>query len=88
LIGGAECARTVGGVAVERVERNPELDAVVARVRRHAAETGELGRYRSGRYRSQVPPEVADAVLELLRDGTYAAAVASIVADDPDLGGD
>jgi hypothetical protein len=55
-------------------------------VRRDAAQTGELGRSGSGRYRSQVPPEVADAVLELLRDGTYAAAFASIVADDPDLG--
>jgi hypothetical protein len=64
------------------------LDEVVARARRRVAETGELERSRPGRYRSPVPPEVANAVLELLRDGTYAAAVASVVADDPDLGDD
>jgi hypothetical protein len=71
---------------VDPLELNPELDEVVARARRRVAETGELARSRSGRDRSPVPPEVADAVLELLRDGTYAAAVASVVADDPDLG--
>jgi hypothetical protein len=46
--------------------------------------SGEL-QARPGPYRSPVPPEAADAVLELLRDGTYAAAVARVVAEDPDL---
>jgi hypothetical protein len=73
-------------VAVDPLALNPELDEVVARARRRAAETGEFARFRTGPYRSPVPPEVADAVLDLLRDGTYAAAVARVVADDPDLG--
>jgi hypothetical protein len=73
-------------VAVDPLELNPELDEVVARARRRVVETGEFPRSGSGRYRSPVPAEVADAVLELLRDGTYAAAVARVVADDPDLG--
>jgi hypothetical protein len=76
----------LGVVAVDPVALNAELDEVVARARRRVAETGELRRSGAGPYRSQVPPEVADAVLELLRDGTYAAAVARVVADDPDLG--
>ena len=30
-------------------------------------------------------PEVGEVILELLRDGTYAKAVAHIVAEDPEL---
>jgi hypothetical protein len=71
-------------VALDPVELTPELGEVVARARRRAASAGEL-QARPGPYRSPVPPEAADAVLELLRDGTYAAAVARVVAEDPDL---
>jgi len=72
-------------VALDPVELTPELGKVVERARRQAAAAGELRPPRPGPYRSPVPPKAADAVLELLRDGTYAAAVARVVSEDPDL---
>ena len=74
-------------MAVEPVDTYPELDEAVARARRLAAELGELRPLAPGPYRSPVGREVAEAVMGLLRDGTYAAAVARVVADDPELAG-
>lgn len=72
-------------MALDPVELTPELGEVVERARRRATDDGELRPPRPGPYRSPVPSEAADAVHELLRDGTYAAAVANVVADDPEL---
>jgi hypothetical protein len=36
-------------------------------------------------FETAISPEVGAAIGSLLRDGTYAATVARVVADDPDL---
>jgi hypothetical protein len=72
-------------VAVDPIELNPELREVVARARRAAEIAGELRPPAAGPLRSSIPPEARAAVMEWLRDGSYAAVVARIAADDPDL---
>lgn len=57
----------------------------VERVRRSLAATGELRPPRAGRFESPVPSELRDAVERILTDGTYASAVAAVVAEEPDL---
>jgi hypothetical protein len=58
---------------------------VVERARRAAEAAGELRPPAAGPLRSTIPAEAREAIIGLLRDGTYAAAVARIGADDPDL---
>lgn len=64
---------------------DPDLAAVVERARRRAVEMGELPRGPFAPHESKIPAEVADVILGLLRDGTYAEAVARIAAEDPEL---
>ena len=64
---------------------DPELAAVVERARRRAEEMGELPRGPFPPFESTIPPDVAEIILELLRDGTYADAVARVAAEDPEL---
>jgi len=63
----------------------PDLAAVVDRARTLTEDAGEVTPGQGMSFESRVPPEVGVAIIELLRDGTYAAAVARVVADDPDL---
>jgi hypothetical protein len=72
-------------VAIDPIEFDPELREVVARARRAAEDAGELRPPGTGPLRSSIPPEARAAVMEWLRDGGYAAAVARIAAEDPDL---
>jgi hypothetical protein len=72
-------------MAVDPIELNPELREVVARARRAAEAAGELRPPGVGPLRSAIPLEARNAIMEWLRDGSYAAAVARVVADDPDL---
>ena len=62
-----------------------DLAATVERARQLAAATGELLARDAPPFRSPIPPQVGAAVGELLRDGTYADAVARVAAHDPDL---
>lgn len=70
---------------VTKLRLDPELAAVVERARRRAEEMGELPHKPFPPFESKIPPELAEVILELLRDGTYAEAVARIAADDPEL---
>jgi hypothetical protein len=72
-------------MARDPLELNRELDEVVLRARRLAAQTGALEPVRRGSGRLPLQSEAADVVMELLRDGTYAEAVARVAAHDPDL---
>jgi hypothetical protein len=72
-------------MAVDPIDLNPELRELVARARRRAEAAGEMRPPGRGPLQSSVSPEVGEILLELLRDGTYAAAVARIAADDPDM---
>lgn len=64
---------------------SPELREVVARARRAAEAAGELRPPGTGPLVSPMPVEARDLVMEWLRDGGYAAAVARIADIDPDL---
>jgi hypothetical protein len=72
-------------MTIEPIDLSPELGEVVARVRRAALEAGEIGSSPLGAYRSPVSREAGEAIIALLRDGTYAAAVNRVVAEDPEL---
>jgi len=74
-----------GVMAVDPIELNPELRSVVERARRAAEEAGELRPPAIGPLRSTIPAEAREAIMGLLRDGTYAAAVARVAAEDADL---
>lgn len=68
-----------------KLRLDPDLAAVVERARRRAVEMGEWPRGPFPSYEPKLSAEVADAIMELLRDGTYAEAVARIAAEDPEL---
>ncbi len=68
-----------------KLHLDPELAAVVERARQRAEEMGELPRGPFPARESQIPPEVADLMLEWLRDGGYEQAIARIASEDPDL---
>ena len=59
--------------------------AVAERARARAAEAGERRAPRPGPLTSPLSPEEQAVVREWLDDGGYAAAVAAIAAEDPDL---
>lgn len=61
------------------------LATVVARARAEAEAAGELLDGSGGPFVSDVPVEARPLIREWLRDGGYAAAVAQVVADDPEL---
>ncbi len=68
-----------------KLRLHPGLAAAVERARRLAAESGELTAGKGVPFETRIPPEVGEVIGELLRDGTYAEAVARVVADDPEL---
>jgi len=68
-----------------KLRLDPDLAAVVERARRRAVESGELARGPLQPAEPVLPPDVGDVLLEMLRDGTYAEAVARTVAEDPEL---
>ena len=72
-------------MAVDPIELSPELGRVVERARQAAEAAGELRPPAPGPLQSTIPVEAREAIVGLLRDGTYAAAVARVAAEDPDL---
>jgi hypothetical protein len=72
-------------MAVDPIDLDPELRELVARARRRAEEAGELRPPSHGPIRSSISPEAQAVIMEWLRDGGYAEAVARIAAEDPDL---
>lgn len=77
--GGYPCA------VATKLRLDPDLAAAVERARGLAAESGELTPGRGEPFETRIGPEVGEVIGELLRDGTYADAVARVVADDPEL---
>jgi hypothetical protein len=73
-------------MATEPLEPGGEdLKAFVAQARRRAADAGELLPDEVHAYQAEVDDDVREFILSILRDGTYAAAVAELARLDPDL---
>lgn len=68
-----------------KLRLDPDLAATVERARQRALATGELPAAEGSQVKLRIPPEVGAAIGGLLRDGTYAEAVARVAAEDPDL---
>ncbi len=66
-------------------EASTERDVAVARARFQAAATGELRPILTPSSVTPTSEELGDFVDRILKDGTYAQAIASIGNDDPDL---
>jgi hypothetical protein len=78
-------ASTMRNVATDPISRGDDFEAVVARARRAAELAGELRPPVIGPYDSPLNADERQFLLGLVRDGTYARAVAVIAAEDPDL---
>lgn len=72
-------------VAVNLVDLPPELRDAVTRARESASRNGSLRPPRVGPFVSPLTADERRAVAELIEDGTLAAAIAAVAADDPDL---
>lgn len=72
-------------MATQQVVPEDSFEAAVARARHAAAAAGELRPPALGRYVSPLGSGEREAVLRILRDGTYAAAAVAVGADDIDL---
>lgn len=72
-------------VATDPISTEDDFEAVVARARRAAELAGELRPPVIGPYDSPLNADERPFLLGLIRDGTYARAVAVIAAEDPDL---
>lgn len=72
-------------VAVDPIDLDPELRELIKRARRAAEEAGELRPPGRGPVPSAISPEAQAVIMEWLRDGGYAEAVARIAAEDPDM---
>jgi len=68
-----------------KLRLDPELAQIVERARHRAAAAGELIAPRVGPLVSPLPPEAQRVVRAWLDDGGYDAAIAEIVAEDPEL---
>lgn len=68
-----------------KLRLDPELAEVVERARDRATAAGEMAPPRVGRLASPLPPEAQRLVGDWLDDGGYDAAIAEIVAEDPEL---
>lgn len=77
--------RILSRVAAEPPALTDDLKAAIARARDELAESGELQRPGGADFEPPIPKEAGEVILELMRDGTYAAAVARVMADDPEL---
>ena len=75
----------VCGMATDPRRLEDDFAEVVARVRRDIAAAGRNKAPKPGGYRSPFGPEERDAVLRLLRDGTYHRAAARVVEVDLEL---
>ena len=74
-----------GTVATDPLDLEDDIVAVVARARRRMIAAGKDKAPVVGAYRSPFRAEEREAILELLRDGTYHRAAARVAAADPDL---
>lgn len=72
-------------MATDPLDLKDDLDSVVARARRRMIAAGRDKAPVVGVYRSPLGAGEREAILELLRDGTYHRAVARVAAADPDL---
>ena len=72
-------------VATDPIMVGDELTAVVERVRRRLRADGGKRAPVVGVFESPLDREASAVLLELLRDGTYRAAVEQVVAEDPEL---
>jgi hypothetical protein len=72
-------------VATDPIEPRDDFVAVVGRVRSEIATTGEHKARVVGEYVSPLGPAERDAIMCLLRDGTYHRAAARVGEQDPDL---
>lgn len=72
-------------MATEPDALHDDLFAVVDKIRREVAAAGEDKAPGSGGYASTLGPEEREAIMRLLRDGTYARAAARVGNDDPEL---
>lgn len=72
-------------MAINPIAFEDDFNAVVARTRRTIASRGENRADVREDFQSPLSPEERDAVMSLLRDGTYAAAAGRVAADDPDF---
>jgi hypothetical protein len=82
---GDEVTSILRAMATEPVSLGGDLATVVARARRQAAEAGELLPADAAAYEAEVEDDVREFLLSILRDGSYAAAVAELTRHDPDL---
>lgn len=62
-----------------------DFTAVVARTRHTIASRGENRLDVHEEFQSPLSPEERDVVMNLLRDGTYAAAAGRVAVEDPDF---
>ena len=62
-----------------------ELEATVRRAQARAEESGELRPVPTSRHLRSVPGEVVTFVRQVLSDGTYADAIESLGAKDPEI---
>ena len=72
------------GVAVNPVGLDPQLRDAIERSR-PAVEAAKARQRDRRADRVSLPAEARDAISRLIADGTYARAVNSVVAEDPDL---
>lgn len=73
------------GVATDPVDLDDGLESVVQRVRKEIRAAGEHKAPRIGEYVSPLTREERDAIMALVRDGTYHRAAGRVGAEDPDL---
>jgi hypothetical protein len=72
-------------VATDPLVLQDDFAAIVERVRHEVAASGENKAPVPGGYESPLGAEERDAIMRLLRDGTYARAAARVGIEDPDL---
>ncbi len=74
----------MGTVATQWIESGDDLSEVVAKVRAQVIATGE-DRLPTGSRHLAADPDEQRALLQVLRDGSYATAAARVGAEDPEL---
>lgn len=72
-------------MAINPIAFEDDFAAVVARTREAIASGGEDRLDVREEFQSPLSPEERVAVLNLLRDGTYAAAAGRVAVEDPDF---
>ncbi len=72
-------------MATNPLDFDDGLEAIVERVRKDIIAAGEHKAPAAGEYVSPLAAEERDAIMALLRDGTYHRAVARVGQEDPEL---